>query len=474
MIKGNLKLGIYWLVIMLVLGAFSFLGTTSAEEVVYAMDIKDPDGDSVGTLTTDEGVAADSDILMVTSAKDGDNIVLTMKVRGTVYINGTDYVTGYQFNIDINGDNTYDWLVTVTSYGNFHGTNAQLQDDEFYLVYLDNATGAGTDTVTVKFLLTQITDSETIDSWNIYGSSSVVKADTMISYVDMAPDDGFTTSGNGGNGGNGDDGDNDDDGMPDDWETMYGLDPNDPSDALDDKDGDGYMNIEEYGWGTDPTDPNSTPDDGSGNGGGNGGGGDGGVNPSTETPTDTTIEVEITEAKFSVNEEGESYEVDVLIKGTTSGADHCLIMLINTYENGATDSEYDWEEPFDMAENPTTKQFLEDMGYTDFHFKDTSDGNWKTWEYRIKGTIDASDYEDPDEDANASEPSKVNVYVRAFSDASESKWNQDSKEVSVKVDDSKDKDDDGGGFLPGFGSALVLISFATALVIASATLRKKR
>jgi pectate lyase len=47
--------------------------------------------------------------------------------------------------------------------------------------------------------------------------------------------------------------DKDNDGMPDEWETRYGLDPKDASDAAKDKDGDGYTNIEEYLNGTNPT-----------------------------------------------------------------------------------------------------------------------------------------------------------------------------------------------------------------------------
>ncbi len=47
--------------------------------------------------------------------------------------------------------------------------------------------------------------------------------------------------------------DSDGDGMPDAWESRYGLDPKDGSDGPQDKDGDGYTNVEEYLNGTDPT-----------------------------------------------------------------------------------------------------------------------------------------------------------------------------------------------------------------------------
>ena len=58
--------------------------------------------------------------------------------------------------------------------------------------------------------------------------------------------------------GNNTDEDDDNDGMPDDWENIYGLNPL-VDDSGDDFDGDGYANLIEYQSGTDPNDINSHP-----------------------------------------------------------------------------------------------------------------------------------------------------------------------------------------------------------------------
>ena len=55
--------------------------------------------------------------------------------------------------------------------------------------------------------------------------------------------------------------DDDDDGLPNWWETFHGFDPSDPSDASDDPDDDGLTNLSEYLYETDPSDPD-TDDDG--------------------------------------------------------------------------------------------------------------------------------------------------------------------------------------------------------------------
>jgi len=54
--------------------------------------------------------------------------------------------------------------------------------------------------------------------------------------------------------------DRDKDGLPNDWETSYGLNPDDPSDAGMDSDGDGLNNLEEYSYGTNPNNVHSDAD----------------------------------------------------------------------------------------------------------------------------------------------------------------------------------------------------------------------
>ena len=58
----------------------------------------------------------------------------------------------------------------------------------------------------------------------------------------------------------GDPTDADGDGLPDWWETLYGLDPDDPADAAEDPDGDGLPNLAEFRAGTDPHSPDTDCD----------------------------------------------------------------------------------------------------------------------------------------------------------------------------------------------------------------------
>ena len=54
--------------------------------------------------------------------------------------------------------------------------------------------------------------------------------------------------------------DTDNDGMPDFWEKMHGLDPADPNDGIGDPDGDGLVNLDEYRYGANPNNPDTDSD----------------------------------------------------------------------------------------------------------------------------------------------------------------------------------------------------------------------
>jgi len=94
----------------------------------------------------------------------------------------------------------------------------------------------------------------------IYGSIDTDK-DGIPDAMDNCPNDANTgqedTDGDGQ--GNACDQDDDNDGMPDTYETSNGFNPLNASDASADADGDGYSNLAEYEAGTDPRNPASRP-----------------------------------------------------------------------------------------------------------------------------------------------------------------------------------------------------------------------
>ncbi len=83
------------------------------------------------------------------------------------------------------------------------------------------------------------------------------KGDNLADRFPDDPDEWRDTDGDGK--GNNADEDDDNDGMPDAWELLHGLDPLDPDDAFLDKDNDGFSNLKEYLAGTDPTDKDDRP-----------------------------------------------------------------------------------------------------------------------------------------------------------------------------------------------------------------------
>ncbi len=240
----------FWTVLLIILSSMAISTAIGARAVDYEIILTDPAEDSVAVFGDDATTLKDADIIQVTSIKSGENIVLTMKVTGSVYPQGGSYSnTQYTFNIDINGDLEMDWYVSTSNFLLIMGNDTNIQDDNNnYLTYLPNATGSGTNTLTVTFPISLIAAQEIIYSWAIYGTTSLSGGSTMA--TDSAPDDGFPED---------EEADNDGDGIPNYWEAKYNFDPNNASDAAEDADGDGYTNKEEYDAGTGPYDKCDKP-----------------------------------------------------------------------------------------------------------------------------------------------------------------------------------------------------------------------
>jgi hypothetical protein len=188
------------------------------------------------------------------------------------------------------------------------------------------------------------------------------------------------------------------------------------------------------------------------------------------------VKIEITETRYDIDEKGDIVKMDILIKGTTNGVDHCLIAFVEYYTDGTHDEVY-WEEEFEYPPMTFDKNVSEIN-----HFKATSD-DWKTWEYRIKGQMWIGDDDNFDDSSNDGKPIKErSVFVRAFKDAEETNWNQASETQKTNPDGSIIGDgDDGGkedekdsGFLPGFESFFFVIAIALLLAISFKTSTKRR
>jgi hypothetical protein len=184
------------------------------------------------------------------------------------------------------------------------------------------------------------------------------------------------------------------------------------------------------------------------------------------------VSIKITETRYDIIEDGNIVKMDILIKGTTNGVNHCKIAFVEYYTNGTHDDIY-WEEEFDYP----PMSFGENISEIN-HFKATS-SDWKTWEYHIKGQgwIGDDDYFDDNVDDKLVKERKV--FVRAFKDAEENNWNQASETQKIKPDDSinengtkKDDDKESSGFLSGF-EAITFICTLTGILVIIALRRRK-
>ena len=162
--------------------------------------------------------------------------------------------------------------VTARSDGGFvvGWVDAKAPQQVYLQSYAENGLAQGTNRVvsiddiktinnSEKIEFTELSDGSLVavwDAWNgsrnIFGRTFEVKAiietledsdgDGVNDYEDPFPNNSLYSV------------DSDSDGMPDEWETRYGLDPNDASDASSDRDNDGVTALDEFLAGTIPSD----------------------------------------------------------------------------------------------------------------------------------------------------------------------------------------------------------------------------
>lgn len=195
--------------------------------------------------------------------------------------------------------------------------------------------------------------------------------------------------------------------------------------------------------------------------GGDGDGGEETADPCTETPTDTSISVAMS-IDFDYQEGTTTVLLDWKMSGTTSGVDHCSFCTVTQYANGT-------KEVSAWADGPIPETTYGDMT---IKFVNTSD-SWQTWEFRFNGTVNKTEIGWKE----GEKPTKMIVYVRAYSDSAEEHWNQASKEVTfsstgpVVTDGSGGGDSGKKGFIPGFEVLAALVAIGISSLIF--TRRKK-
>jgi hypothetical protein len=416
------------IVIFLILSACIITVPTAAESVSFSKNITDPQGD-VDSDNADE-YKDDADILSVKTSESEGIITIELTVAGTIHtsVDGEYDEARYQFFIDINPPDSEsskriaDWMITI--YNTYYQTIMSIVDNDAeheYTLTEEDVSGDGTGTLTLTFPLEYITDD--ITGWDLRGDVEISISGDSVSFTEAEDDTGGS------------------------WSWEFGS----------SSEGENGEEEEEEETGTE--------------------------DPSTETPTDTSLNVKIETAKYLIEQNGDKVKIDFTVTGTTSGVDHCALATVNIYNGKMMEQSVVWITAYDPLNDPETKSTLENLGYTAFHFKSTSD-QWKTWEYKIQGEIDSSmsgfNFDNSD---NGNLPNII-VYLRAFGDVEETKWNQDSKEIKIGTSDAPDTKDtgddeesdkdgsDSGGSTPGFEAIFTLISLAMVMIILSIYRRK--
>lgn len=416
------------LAVLIALASFSYttMADTRADDVITE---EDPSGD-VENVGFDSTISKNADIVSFEVDQSSDPVVFTFEVVGLIeYENATLSYT-YAFYLDNTGDglSNTNMSIIVTS-----GSNMAYGDAHFGTEYfVINPTGNGTDTLEFEIGRGDLG----VDSHPIAGISASVQVFDYTGYpvktaVDHVNEDfGSGSTGDDDTDDDDDDYDSDNDDLPDEWEIQYGLDTSiDDSDV--DSDGDGFTNEQEYLAGTAPDDINSYPDfvvdddddDDDDNDL---------PDPLKETPTDDSIGVEIEKIEYSLDT-GDNFELEQKTEGSTDGdVHHCSITYVTYYDDGSYETD-EWTDGPDIQDRESL------FGITfEYYFKGTGSGgkdDWSEWALYSYAKGPSSFYDDfIDEDESGGGDGKkmteVYVVVRAYSDSSETKWNQDSQELT--------------------------------------------
>ncbi len=450
-----------------VLSMGSFAQTRADNTISYI----DPSGD-VDNTGGDAQMVKNTDILALTLDRSSDPIVLTLKVDGLIDYSGSNGMYMYYFFLDQVGDGSESTSAII-----YMGT-ASLNGEFIGLGPTPEVTGNGTDTLTLKVNKSDI-DESNHPIMDVYAEIDMTVIGQMVVLSDVINED-F------GEGTSTDDDDDDDDEetdadgdlMPDSWEQLHGLDTS-INDADEDHDGDGYTNFEEYVWGTAPDDINSYPDMGFDDDDDDDDTNDN-PDPTAETPTDDSITVTINNVDYSVDAGDDTFEMEHTIDGTTTGTvHHCSMTMVTYYDDGTYEAD-DWQVGPDEEPRSTMLGIT-----TEMYFKGTGPGgntDWSEWAWYMYAKAPMSWYdklvgpsdEDNTTDDDGPEISKIFVVVRAYSDASEANWNQDSKDITEEIMDFWGGDQTGGGDndSPGLGIPLLIGSIAVIALIG--IFRRKR
>ena len=150
--------------------------------------------------------------------------------------------------------------------------------------------------------------------------------------------------------------------------------------------------------------------------------------PTKETPTDKSIEIKITKIVYDIKkvDNGQSWNVYLLIEGTTNGVDHVSLTYVIYY----TDGTYEWA---DWIKGPINMPSYSGygVGLRKFSFNST-EGNWNKWKFELDAKYPITQSKEY-EWAERKDVKKVRVYARAYKDDEETKWNQDYYDTVPKM-----------------------------------------